>query len=406
MAVKKQDWSEIGLQLEKCSFCGLCPIVCPTFEVTNNDAESPRGRVIILRALISGHISPASAAKRLHSCLICGKCAKICPAEIRLDRIFEKALLLLPSMTTPRKWQIFAHFCSFPKLANMLQPAIGLSLGYLPESCTCHVPPLAPKPFTVKSSHSDIYLPGRTILFFVGCISRRIYPQIADASLFAMQQHGYKVYMPEKLVCCGRPSLAAGNKRAFLRNLKRNLQIFARHKFDYIVTVCPACHKTLSELHLFYNGLSLEEKKLAEQIAAKLVDVNQLLHSALKKSDPVYDNITNDNEIFWHKPCLLDESSNSAAKFVAFGTDDANPKSAQVKCCGSPCPTQAGSMAKMVANEARDKFIADGAKIIATACPSCILRLNETFAAHKDSVTVLHGVELYAHRLKTRENRD
>ena len=55
-----------------CIRCGLCLTACPTYQLTLEEAESPRGRIAMARALIEGHlgVTPDLVA-HLGSCLLC-----------------------------------------------------------------------------------------------------------------------------------------------------------------------------------------------------------------------------------------------------------------------------------------------------------------------------------------------
>ncbi|MCX6024491.1 MAG: (Fe-S)-binding protein [Chloroflexi bacterium] len=73
-----------------CIRCGLCSSVCPTYQETLIEEESPRGRIAIARALTEGHLTlTADLLKHMDTCLMCEACTAICPTGVRMEGIGE-----------------------------------------------------------------------------------------------------------------------------------------------------------------------------------------------------------------------------------------------------------------------------------------------------------------------------
>src|SRR5205814_9195158 len=74
----------------KCIRCGFCLDACPTFRLTGNEADSPRGRIYLMRS-VSENVIPldASTMGHLDSCLGCRACETACPSGVEYADILE-----------------------------------------------------------------------------------------------------------------------------------------------------------------------------------------------------------------------------------------------------------------------------------------------------------------------------
>ncbi|MGH2378622.1 MAG: 4Fe-4S dicluster domain-containing protein, partial [Candidatus Limnocylindria bacterium] len=78
--------------LATCVSCGLCLNDCPTYRVLGNEADSPRGRIQLIRTLVGepGEPDPA-VVSHLDACLVCRACETVCPSLVPFGRIMEAA---------------------------------------------------------------------------------------------------------------------------------------------------------------------------------------------------------------------------------------------------------------------------------------------------------------------------
>src|SRR5207245_2487147 len=78
--------------LATCVSCGLCLNDCPTYRVLGDEADSPRGRIQLIRSLVASPSVPsASLVGHLDACLVCRACETACPSGVPFGRIMEGA---------------------------------------------------------------------------------------------------------------------------------------------------------------------------------------------------------------------------------------------------------------------------------------------------------------------------
>ena len=69
--------------LRKCVHCGFCTATCPTYVVTGDERDSPRGRIWMIRDLLENDDADAGVVSHhLDRCLTCLSCTSTCPSGV------------------------------------------------------------------------------------------------------------------------------------------------------------------------------------------------------------------------------------------------------------------------------------------------------------------------------------
>src|SRR5262244_1811279 len=78
-------------KLLACIHCGLCLEACPTYVVTGDENDGPRGRLYLMRAVSEGRLSTSANAFERHidRCLGCRACEAVCPAGVQYGELLE-----------------------------------------------------------------------------------------------------------------------------------------------------------------------------------------------------------------------------------------------------------------------------------------------------------------------------
>ena len=90
-----------------CIRCGLCLTSCPTYVLSLDESEGPRGRVGMARALAEGHlqVTPDLVEHELN-CLVCDACTAVCPAGVHMDPLQVALRSALESEPPRRTWSV------------------------------------------------------------------------------------------------------------------------------------------------------------------------------------------------------------------------------------------------------------------------------------------------------------
>lgn len=91
MKMKKKEYSNSGANLlDACIHCGLCLNECPTYRLTGNEANSPRGRLQQWKAIEENRIDTDQETDYYaDQCVGCLACESICPSKIEYGELLE-----------------------------------------------------------------------------------------------------------------------------------------------------------------------------------------------------------------------------------------------------------------------------------------------------------------------------
>ena len=239
-------------ETDRCVKCGLCLPSCPTYQITANEAESPRGRLALMEALARGQLPAAGALNRhLDNCLLCRACESACPSGVRYG----------PAMDLARQLTLASHSKWLPRLANALTrprlaaPAIaagrllpaalsirGVPVGRLARSAAALAGrPPAPGEYPAAGPRR-----GRVGLF-LGCVGRRLQGGALAAAVRLLPRLGFDVVIPAGQGCCGAMHRHLGDDRTADGHLAANRRAFAGSDIDLVVSVATGCGIHLEE---------------------------------------------------------------------------------------------------------------------------------------------------------------
>src|SRR3954467_7732810 len=78
--------------LRSCVHCGFCTATCPTYVLLNDELDSPRGRIYLIKEMLE-HEQPATAevVKHIDRCLSCLACMTTCPSGVHYMHLVDHA---------------------------------------------------------------------------------------------------------------------------------------------------------------------------------------------------------------------------------------------------------------------------------------------------------------------------
>src|ERR1700750_1697723 len=113
--------------IRDCVHCGFCLPTCPSYAVFEDEADSPRGRILLMRIVHEeGATICEEMVEHFDRCLGCMACVTACPSGVQYDKLIERTRAQIERRHTrsPRdralRAAIFALF-PYPKRLRLLR---------------------------------------------------------------------------------------------------------------------------------------------------------------------------------------------------------------------------------------------------------------------------------------------
>lgn len=210
---------ELGDLTAACIRCGFCLESCPTFRLSGDEVESPRGRINLVRACAEGQADWSEARHALDTCLGCRACETACPSGVRYGEILEQAR----AHQAPNPAQaLFLEVLTRPGLLRMaasLAPP-RMPKGILsPEPTEADVPRLPNRPDWPPLEESLLPPIRGEVAILRGCAMSVYYDDVNEATVRLLRRVGYRVVAAPAL-CCGALHAHAGRAEAAAQRLR------------------------------------------------------------------------------------------------------------------------------------------------------------------------------------------
>jgi len=366
-----------------CYQCGKCTGGCPV---------SLKSRLNIRRLMIEGilgrNLEHLSERLELWDCTTCKTCTLRCPRGLKpMDLVIGMRGSLVEEGHIP-KTLIEAMENSY-KHGNPWGKPKNKRTEWTKE---------LPEDLKVKDfSQGD----RAEYLYFVGCTASsdpRI-QQVAKALAFNLQRAEVDFgILGNEEQCCGSEIRRMGESGLFEELVEKNIERFGNYQIERIITSCPHGFNVLKNE---YPQGKFEVLHTTQLLAKRLEEGKLSLKQEIKKV------------VTYHDPCFLGKQNSifdeprmliKAIPGITFKELDRSRE--RSLCCeggGGRMWVESSSEAAERLAETRVKDAAElGAEIIATACPLCVLTLEDAVktSGHEEKIRVMDVAELLAEAIE------
>lgn len=379
-------------EAERCVKCALCLPHCPTYGLSHNEADSPRGRIALVQALAEGALEPdIETSRHLDGCLDCRACEAVCPAEVRYGRLIDGARADLFKPADSWLARSLRRMVTRPRLLAGLLPPLRI-LTHLPL------------PHRLRSLYAYLAALGRLhtlprgpaeaepIALFLGCVTRVLDTEAIEAGVRLLIRAGYRVDVPRNQTCCGALADHAGERSMARKLAVRNAGAFIGSSL--IVATASGCTAQLSEYPQLLEA--------GESFSRRVRDIAELLADALE-SGRLQPRGTSPLKVALHIPCTARNVLHSdAARRCLLALPNIEIVELPTTCCGAAGshfiahPNDAAQLRAYHLEAIRDTH----PDCVVTTNVGCRLHLGAGLDAESLSIPVVHLSTLLANRLE------
>lgn len=415
---------ELNLELEKlnaCIHCGMCLPACPTYRVTGSEAESPRGRLYLMKKMHTHELKdPAQLDTHLDLCLACHACETACPSGVQYgDLLFASREALAkndPSLKRRFKRWIFKSILPNASLLQLgayllrfyqqsgLQAVLRKSglLKIIPslqqqEILLPEIPPH--KAFNSGMSFGDPS--GERVALMTGCVMDVFFNPIHWATIQVLTANGYYVTVPEQ-TCCGALAHHAGETDITQDLARKNVVGLMRQPVDWIVLNSAGCGSTVKHYDQILANDSVYGEK-AKVFSEKVIDVSELLSK--KPLAPFPKNLA-PQAVCYHAACHLHHVQGVQSKTQELLAQIPNlslvPLQEYDACCGSAGiyniehPELADEILAIKTQHLKTAVDTHGAQTVVTGNPGCLMQISKGLQQADIPMTIKHPIEVLA----------
>ena len=403
--------------IDKCVHCGFCLPVCPTYVLWNEEMDSPRGRIYLMKMVADGAATINETwVSHFDACLGCMACVTACPSGVEYGKLIEATRAQIERRYTrpaPEKRFRRLLFSIFPRPDRLRALLLPLRLyqkaGLQSLVRRAGIPKLLPARFRAMEALLP-QVPAQETLpelipaqgerrcrvgLLLGCVQRVLFPQVNAATARVLAAEGCEVVAPKAQPCCGALLVHAGEEEQAVQLARQTIDAFEKAQVDAVIINAAGCGSNVKEYgHLLRDDPEYAER--AKAFAAKCRDVSEFLAEleprAARHALPL--------RVAYHDACHLQHAQGirSQPRTVLGRIPQLElleiPEAAI--CCGS------AGIYNLVQPEAATELgdrkashiAALEADIVVSANPGCLLQLQSALARAGRKLPVRHFVEL------------
>lgn len=257
------DTADCASALRACVHCGFCTATCPTYLLTGDALDSPRGRIRLIQEMLESGTAPsARTVKHLDRCLSCLGCETACPSGVDYSHLIDEARAHIEEHYERPTVERFMRRALMRVMPSPVLFRVSLLLGKIAGMLGVPLP-AATAPLIAQARKARMAAPIRRrhfpaagarkarVALMPGCVQQSLTPETNAAAIRFLTRHGVEVVIPKGAGCCGSIHHHGGDKAGAATRARANVAAWAREMegegLDAIIVTASGCGSTVKE---------------------------------------------------------------------------------------------------------------------------------------------------------------
>jgi glycolate oxidase iron-sulfur subunit len=291
--------------LRKCVHCGFCNATCPTYQLTGDELDGPRGRIYLIKQVLEGNAPTNKTQLHLDRCLTCRACETTCPSGVDYHRLLDTGRELLeqavprplPARFIRRALRVIlpwpARFTPLLRAAQLVRPVMPAALK---KSIPVYKKDTRGRP---QRQHA------RSVLLLNGCVQPALAPQINAATIRVLDALGIQTLTGTNDGCCGAVSHHLGAMQEARGFMRRNIDAWwpaIEQGAEAIVITASGCAPMVKDYgQLLATDSAYADK--AKRVSELAKDISEVI--AAETLTGIFKPPADNSRLAFHSPCTL-----------------------------------------------------------------------------------------------------
>jgi len=269
--------------LKRCVHCGLCIATCPTYVLTGDERDSPRGRIYLMKQMFEERQVTSSMTYHIDRCLSCLSCMTTCPSGVDYMHLVDLARTRIEAKGHRSPQQQGLRFLLAKVLPNPRRFRLALTLGWLARpfrgllarvglerlaAALALVPARLPETKLARPRTEIGTNPkAKRVALMLGCVQEVLQPSISRSAIRLLRRHGVDVIVVKDETCCGALVHHLGKEEQARGYARRNIDawtaVIREKPLDAIIMTTSGCGTMVKD----YGNLLARDRGYAERAA-------------------------------------------------------------------------------------------------------------------------------------------
>jgi len=298
------DGKEADRILRSCVHCGFCTATCPTFLITGNELDSPRGRIYLIKEVLETGKATQITRTHLDRCLACQACETTCPSDVNYHSLLNIGREVIAEASPEKLRKKIKRALLLGILGSGNAFSFLVKLGqtfrqFLPKSLTSQLPGKSLFAVTDLDPRKN----NRKVVLLNGCVQSSLSPDTSLASNVVLNRLGIEAQHISSESCCGAMTFHSNQQEKGLNKAKLLIDQIIKELdegAEAVISTASGCGNFIKDYSSIFKNDNEYQAKVSRVVDA-VSDISEfLVQEDLGKLKP-----SAGQRLAFHSPCTL-----------------------------------------------------------------------------------------------------